>query len=134
MNRSFDPEVFREAVKDYPEMIAPTFDFKGWLDNPNNVMYVEDDNVGLCTYEYKGVYTVHWYYKTRGRAALRLAVRMLSDLFENHAKAVRGLTNVKLKAACWAARQIGMKSQGIMNYPDGDYELFCMTKQDLKDV
>lgn len=132
MERSFDPEIFREAVLPYPDMISPGFDFKGWLSEPRHVMYHEDGSIGLCTFEYPGLYTVHWYFKVRGKAAFDLARRMLDDLFSRHdAKAVRGLTQVHLKAAKFAARKIGMKSLGTVRYPDGDYELLYMTKEDF---
>lgn len=116
----------------YPEMIPQDFDFKGWLDNHNHVMYEEGGSVGLCTFEYTGLYTVHWYFKVRGREAINLGRKMLDDLFTNHgAEAVRGLTRIDIKAARWAARQLGMKSYGIVTYPEGEYELFCMTKDEF---
>lgn len=133
MIRSFNPEDFRKAAEPYPEILSPSFDFESWVGNTNNVMYVEEDgSVGLCTYEYPGLFTVHWYFKAKGREALNLAVRMLDDLFTNYgAKAVRGLTKVQLKAAKWAARKIGMKSYGVVKFPTGEYELLYMTKDEF---
>lgn len=131
--RSFDPEVFRKAVEPYPDVFkGQDFDFEAWLEDLNNVMYDDDGSVGLCSFEYPGVYTLHWFYKVRGRKALVLAKTMIDDLFTNHgAKTLRGLTEVGLPAAKWAARQIGFKSYGIDTCPKGDYEIFIMTKDDF---
>lgn len=131
MERSFDPVAFKSAIEMYPGN-TPKVDADEWLSNPLNVMYDDDGSIGLCTYEYPGLFTVHWFFKVRGRTALNLARQMLGDLFENHgAEVVRGLTKVELKAARWAARQIGMKSYGILEYPGEDYELLCMTKNEF---
>lgn len=133
MNRSFDPLVFKTAVADHPEFDLPDETLDEWLADDRNLMFDEDGSVGLLTHEYPGVYSAHWFFKVRGREALSLAKRMLGEVFDNHdGKVVRGLTEVNLRAARWAARQVGMKSYGIMSYPDGDYELFCMTKQEFE--
>lgn len=134
MHRSLDPEVFRKGVEPYLSIFkAPNFDFQGWLDG-KNVMYEEDGSIGLATYEYPGVYTVHWFYtpEKRGVKALDLARRMMDDLFTNYgAELVRGLTDANLRGARLACRKLGYTSHGILSYPDGDYELFTMTKNDF---
>jgi hypothetical protein len=114
-------------------MIPEDFDFEGWVNDHHNVMLVLDDNVGLATFEYPGVYGVHWYFgSARGRKAIELARSMLAWLF-NHtdAQAIRGLTKANLKAARWASRQVGMTSYGIVECKTGEHELFCMTKEDF---
>lgn len=133
MIRSFDPKVFEEAVKPYPNVFkTENFDFKGWLEDLNNIMYEEDGSVGLCCWEYPGVYTVHWFYKVRGKEALNLARKMIKDLFEDkNVKTLRGLTEVSLKPARWAARQLGFKSYGVETFPQGDYEILILTKKDF---
>lgn len=132
MKRSYDADLMKTLVSQFPDEFkydTETFDYQGWLDT-NSVMYVEGDSVGLCTREKKGIYSVHWFFKHRGREALNLAVRMLDDLFDNvGAKIVRGITPVDNRAARWAARQIGLKSYGI----EGDKEIFIMTKKEFKE-
>jgi hypothetical protein len=129
--RSYDPEVFRSCFTDRPDLlegISP----EDWVQNLKNMMYVEGESVGLLTYEYPGLYTGHWFFKVRGREALNLAHRMVNELFTSTpTQCLRGLTPVKNKAARWAARQIGMKSYGILPFPNGDHELFCMTKDEF---
>lgn len=133
ITRSLEPEVFREGTKDSRDCIPDTMDFEGWINNHRNVMLVEDDNIGLASFEYPGLYNVHWFFgSARGREAIKLARRMLDHLFSNYdAKAIRGLTKANLKAARWASRQVGLTSYGIVHYPDGDHELFCMTKEEF---
>lgn len=135
MMRSYDPVVFKEGVRPYPKEFkydVDEFDFEGWL--KGNVMYTEDGSIGLCSLEYPGVYTVHWFFRRGGRKSTELAVDMLDDLFDNQgARLVRGLTPVENRAACIAARKIGMKSYGILPYPDEDCELLMMTKEEFKE-
>jgi len=132
MIRSFDVETFKTAVEPYPQIFPTPFDFEGWLKHPLNVMYDADGSVGLGVYEYPGVYTAHWFFKVRGREALNLAREMLDALFTDHkAVVVRGLTKVNLKPARWAAKQLGFKSYGILEFSDGEYELMCLTKDDF---
>lgn len=136
MMRSLDPEIFKEGVRPYPKEFKydiEDFDFEGWLAG-KNVMYTEDGSVGLCSLEYPGVYTVHWFFHRGGRKAIPLAVDMLADLFDNHgARLVRGVTPVENRAALIAARKIGMKSYGILPYPDGDCELLMMTREEFRE-
>jgi hypothetical protein len=107
---------------------------KTWVENPRNILWEEDGSVGLATYEYPGFYTLHWFFKVRGKEAHDLAVRMVDDLFTNHdAEAVRGITKTtpEFRGARLAARRLGMKSYGNFNFPLGEHELLCMTKKEF---
>lgn len=129
MIRSYDPEIMRKATEG---IVDKDFDFPSWTANEKNVMWDEDGSIGLATYEYPGVYSLHWFYRIRGRAAMDLARRMVDDLFTNYdAHSVRGLTPVKNRAARLAARWLGMKSYGVIMTTDGEHELFCMTKKEF---
>lgn len=110
--------------------MAPISLLEDWWKEPRHLMLVEDDNVGLATFEYPGLYDVHWFYQSaRGRQAIALGRRMIGKLFEEHgAECLRGLIRTELKASKWACRQLGFKSHGIVSYPEGDSEVFCMTK------
>lgn len=132
IERSFDKALLLEVTKDLRHMVAEAT-LEEWWANPSHLMFVEGKNVGLATCEYPGVYTVHWYFDVRGRDAIRLAQRMVKNLFENYdAKAIRGLTRVDMKAARWAARQVGMKSMGFVTHADGvETEIFCATKEEF---
>lgn len=131
MHRSYDPSEMKRIVSQFPKEFiydTETFDYSHWLSH--SVMYVEGDSAGLCTKEKEGIYSVHWFFKHRGRQALDLAKEMLNDLFDNEgAEIVRGITPVDNKAARWAARQIGLKSYGV----EGDKEILIMTKKEFKE-
>lgn len=112
--------------------ISDIEDLKTWFACPDHVMLSEGDSVGLGTLEYPGLYNVHWFYTVRGRKALNLARDMIKYLFEHKdAQAVRGMIRTDLKPSIWAARQVGLKSHGVLETPTGSYELFCMTKNDF---
>jgi hypothetical protein len=130
VDRSFDVQKLKEASEEFN---GPHFDYEGWLANKNNVMWLDGDDVGLATFEYPGVYTVHWFFVSRGRQALHTAKAMLGKMFDEYdAKILRGLTPVNLKAARWLAKQAGLSSYGILDFKDGPHEIMCITKQDYE--
>lgn len=133
IRRSFDPEIMRKAAEPYPELIPQDYDFQSWLADIKNVMLVEDDNVGLACFEYPGVYTGHYFYKSaRGRDALRLAERMMLKMIEDHnAKAFTGVTPTRIKAARWFNRNLGFTSYGIIESERGPHEMFCITADEV---
>ena len=129
IERTYDPDVLRSIGDEFlKEEFLPI-----WLGNPHNVLLIEDEDIGIATHEYPGLYTVHWFFKRRGREALKLARRMFAYMFENHgAQALRGFTPVNNKAARWASRQVGLKSQGLISTPDGrEHEFFIITKDEF---
>lgn len=133
MERSFNHEVLDKAIAPYQDIVGD-IDTKQWLENKNNWMYVHNDSVALATYEYPGVYTIHWFYgsETRGRKMLDLSQAFQAKFFEESgAQALRGLTRVDIKGARWAARKLGWKAIEIVTIDGKDYELFCMTRKDF---
>jgi hypothetical protein len=129
VSRSHDLSLLREAG----ELVSVNQDFnwEEWLDNDSNYMLTSDDDVGLATYEYPGVYTVHWFYISRGRKAINLAREMIGWMFENtDCQTIRGLTPVDNKAARWLAKQVGLRPYGILSFSNGDCELLIMTKDE----
>lgn len=110
-------------------------DFKKWFNMPNNLMFTKGDNVGLATYEYPGVYTLHWFFQARGREAIDLGKAMVANLFENYGmETARGLIRKDLAASRWAVRKVGLKSHGFLTDANGrEIELFAITKQEFLD-
>lgn len=134
ITRSYDPELMKTAVDMANNPSNEGLDHKAWLADHRNMMYTEDGNVGLATFEYPGVYNLHWLFVTRGRGAFDMANRMLYKFFtETDCKTIRGLTPVDNRAACWLARQIGCTSYGTVECLTGPHELFLMTKEDFMD-
>ena len=117
------------------EFQSADFDYQQWVDNTNNIMLVEDKNVGLATYEYPGVYSAHWFYIVRGKDARNLAKEMIGKLFNEYGvETIRGLTPVDNRPARFLVRQLGFKSYGIVDFKDRSCELFCMTKQEFNEL
>jgi len=133
LQRSFDPKLLEEALSTVPDE-KDGVDYEAWINNHNNVMLVENDNVGLASYEYPGVYNVHWFYKSaKGRGAINLAKRMLTYMFEHGAQTIRGLTREDHRAARWLAKQVGLTSYGFVQYPDEElrHEIMFITKDEF---
>jgi hypothetical protein len=128
VDRSFDASILKEAAEEFN---GPSFNYQGWVDNENNVMWLDGDDVGIATFEYPGVYTVHWFFVSRGRKALTVAKAMIAKMFDDHeAQVLRGLTPVDLKAARWLAKKVGLTSYGVLEFPNGPHEIMMITKQD----
>ena len=125
--RSFDWRRMKEACAEFN---GPNFDYEGWIANHYNIMYTLGEDVGLLTFDFPGVYTGHWFFKSRGRQALDVATAMLEDAFElRGAKAVRGITPIHLKGALWLAKRIGFSTVGTETWPDGEEcEVMVLTK------
>lgn len=133
IERSTDVDKLQWAFDMLPPEMMKGDSAEKWLAKPANVMLVEGDNVGLATYEYPGVYTVHWFFTARGREAIKLARRMFKVMFDEYgAETLRGLTRVDLKAARWLAKQAGLTSYGFVTFKDGDeYEILFITKDEF---
>jgi hypothetical protein len=139
ITRSFDPTVMEKAFAPYERYHSPLMDFSAWVENLNNRMYVnEQGDVGLATFEYSGVYNVHWFFQSRGKEAIKVAKAMIDRLFKDtDAKIVRGLTPVDVKAARFLAKHVGFTSYGLVECPEDDgpnegvCELMLMTKEEF---
>ena len=132
LNRDFDALI--KATDQCRDLMSGT-DCLRVLEKPNNLMFTSGSNVGLAIFDYDKVYTVHWYFTARGREAIALAQDMIGNLFDNYgAEVVRGLIKTKDKASRWACRQVGLKSYGLLMFPNNDEnEIFILTKQEYNE-
>jgi hypothetical protein len=132
IERSYDPELMAKALDMAHNPANTDIDHRMWLLDRRNIMFHENGNVGLATFEYPGVYNIHWFFEDRGRAAIKMAHRMMDKFFQDYgAEAIRGLTPMDNKAARWLARQVGLTSYGTIECITGTHELFCMTRDDF---
>lgn len=106
------------------------FDPDTWLLIPENLMITDGKgNVSLFELGSDGIYTGHYFFVVRGKAALSLAREMVTFFFDNtEAKAIRGLTPLQKLGARWMSRQLGFKGHGVVNTENGPCELFILTK------
>lgn len=132
IKRVFDLDLLLRAT-DQPTVTSKPEDFKEWFSRPMNMMFADGEDVGIATYQYPGCYIVHWFFKSRGRKALTLGRAMVKNLFDNYdTEVVIGFIRENLKASRWAARQIGLKSRGLMRFADGEInEVFVTTKEEF---
>lgn len=131
MHRSYDAALMQEAYESNPIPTHP-INYQDWLDKPKNLMLIHGDDVTLFSWEYDGVYSAHWFYVSRGKGVLETAKLALDTLFNEYgAEAVRGITPVANRPACYMVRRVGFKSYGKEVFPSGtECELFIMTKED----
>lgn len=106
---------------------------EAWLDVPENRMYVKGDDVGLATFDYPGMYSVHWFFKSRGKAAILTAVEMLDRLFSDDpdVKVVRGVTPKSLRGARLLAKYLGFETISMEEFADEPNELMLLTKENF---
>lgn len=132
IHRTFDLPLLIEATECQRNR-WPVEDFITWFNLPQSVMLTEGKNVGLATYMYPGAYTVHWYFQVRGRKAINLGKDMCQKMFDDYdARILRAIIDEDLRASRWACRQIGFRSMGIMEFPDGPAEVYYLTEKDIK--
>lgn len=107
------------------------FEPEEWLSHPLNLALSDGDgNVSLFELGSDGIYTGHYFFIVRGKAAKRVATEMLAFFFDNtDAKAIRGLTPLTNLGARWMSRQIGFKGHGVVQTDNGPCELFIITKE-----
>lgn len=130
MIRSFSADDLKDAITLYPELNG-NLDCGEWVKNTNNIMLRDGDSTGIFAYEYPGLYTGHYFFRVKGREAIKLAERMLDEMFSNYgAKTIRGMTKTDNRPALWITRQLGFKSYGRVETKNGEHELFILNEED----
>lgn len=123
-------ERLQTVADKYPDEFAGV-DAKDWLSSVNNLA-IEDGlgNWGLFHKQADGIYTGHYFFSVKGKAAKALAIQMLEHFFKTTGVSVlRGLTPVDNRAARWMSRQIGFSSLAIIDTDHGPCELFIMIRE-----
>lgn len=131
IKRTKDAETIQRVMEPYLPLEG--FDPSLWSDNPNNIALIDEkDNLVLLEYNLPNVYTGHWFFNSRGKEAVSVAIEMRDEIFSAYgAKVVRGLTPLQKLGARWLAKRVGFKSHGVTHTPTGPCELFILTKEDL---
>lgn len=109
--------------------VRPTVGGEGFVDcsqliaDRRNVFLISGDD-GAC-FIWKGprVFEAHSFFVSRGRAAIDMGKAML-EWIGDCSDLVWAATPLELRAARWFNRQIGLKSLGEIETPDGPCELF----------
>ena len=120
-----DHEYLSEVLGEYE--MAP--DNKTWVNVGGNLMFRLGDDIGLATYDYPGMYTVHWFFKSRGKAAIKTAVVMLNEVFTKYgAEVVRGIIALDNKPSVFLSRYVGFQRISVEEFADGLNEVILLTK------
>jgi hypothetical protein len=130
--RSFSTEDLLETMEPYLPITG--FEPNEWLGNKNNLAYCNDKgDFGLFEYEIPGVYSGHYFFKSRGKEALKTAKEILEQVFnEEDVQVIRGFTPLKHLGARWMNKQLGFKSYGVVHTAVDICELVILTKQEWK--
>jgi len=132
ISRTFDIDVVKAATDPYKEGLYG-FNPEDWIEGTENIALVnEDKDVALFEREIPGIVTGHYFFVSRGRAAVRVAKEMLKEAFtkDYDIKVIRGLTPLQKLGARWMNKQLGFKSYGVVNTIAGPCELVILTKEE----
>lgn len=112
---------------DMADLLADDFDHSEmlWLTDGHNIL-------GATEWADK-VFEIHWLFRDRGRAAIKVGIDFLRHLFhEEGARVVVGQTPAHKRAARWFSRQVGGRSNGLITTELGEVEIFQLDRQDFE--
>jgi hypothetical protein len=107
-----------------------------WLSDPSNIV-LENGFGDLAVFEYgvqaKKVYSGHYFFKSRGKAAIKAGKFFLDELFNScyNVSILIGMVPIERKDVKWMTRQLGFTSYGIETARGNQYELFIITKKEF---
>ncbi len=122
-------EELLEGISEFEELLKG-IDVPGWFTSNGNFALREGNDFALFNVDRPGLYTGHYFFKSRGKEAKEVAKKILDEVFTNHgAQIIQGITPVEKRAARWMSRQLGFQSHGLTNTILGPCELFYLTKE-----
>lgn len=133
IERSYDALKVAIAIKDFLKS-EDKVDPIEWLANQDNIVLVNGrGDVALFEKGIKNIYSGHYRFESRGRSALVSGKEFLDNLFNScyNIEVLMGLTPLTHLGARWLSRQLGFKSQGVINHYDKHYEMFILTKKEF---
>lgn len=131
--RTYDTSLITPAIEFYLKS-STLVDPKEWIKNSDNIALL-NDNGDLALFEkgIKDIYSGHYYFKSRGRTAIKAGHAFLDELFNTcyNIDILMGLSPLTNLPARWMSRRLGFASQGAITYDDKHYELFVITKKEF---
>lgn len=131
--RVYDANLIAPAIKLFlkSEFLVDPIE---WVSNPANIV-LQNDRGDLALFEpgIKHIYTGHYYFKSRGRAALTAGQEFLDELFNTcyNIRVITGMVPQEHLSAKWMSRRLGFMSHGDMELNNQHYELFILTKEEF---
>ena len=107
-----------------------------WLSDPANIV-LENEQDDLALFEYglptQQVYSGHYFFKSRGRAAIQAGRQFLDELFNScyNIGVLMGMVPIERADVKWITRQLGFKSYGLEEARGKQYELFILTRKEF---
>lgn len=130
--REYSPELMTKALCLYRDDIVVNPEL--WLTEEDNYLLTDGNgNYGLFEGSGHDVYFGHYFFKARGREAVRVANEILSCIFGLYrAEVIKGLTPVEHRGALWMNKTLGFKAYGVTDTTEGPHEIFIMTKKEFE--
>lgn len=131
--RTWDVTKVKEAIEYLSKDVCPV----EWLANQNNIA-LENEQGDLALFEYafkdKPIYSGHYYFKSRGKQAIKAGRDFLDELFNScyTINILMGLVPLSHRAARWLTRRIGFTSYGTEEIREKEYEIFILTKKEFE--
>lgn len=131
--RTYDVKVITEVITG---LLGPdnNVDITKWIADPDNIVLVNDrGDIALFEKGIKHVHSGHYYFKSRGRQAIKAGTEFLDELFNTcyNIQVLMGLVPITHLGARWLSRQLGFKSYGIEHVGEKPYEMFIITKKEF---
>jgi hypothetical protein len=107
-----DPAELSELMqRNCPPELLCDFDPEAWLADPSNFALREGDDLGLAEAgpEWPGPLTIHTFYTSRGKEAMKVARDMIALCFAYGATEVRGEIQVTRRHVIAFARLLGFR-------------------------
>lgn len=130
--RSLDGPAMIEALGDVVDTSYQSAD--EWISNLDNIaLRNPQGDFALFEYRQPGVYTGHYFFKSRGKEAVHAAEDFLHDAFDNRGiHVIIGLTPHDKKGAMWLSRHLGFHIQGDEEIDGKMHRVFVLTKEDYE--
>lgn len=133
--RTNDIDFIAKSIEPYRHEIYG-FDISEWIDKPSNIALTNDDgDLALFYGHAKGMVMGHYFFKSRGKTAIKNAKEMMKELFEGYdVSLLCGLTPLRIKQARWMNRQLGLKVYDTIRTAIDTCEYVAITKQEWENM
>lgn len=112
-----------------------SFDPRIWTEDDSNVALInENKDVALFQRSAPRVVFGHYFFHSRGRAALNAATDMLKEIFTGpyNVEVIQGLTPLEKLGARWLNRKLGFTSHGVTDTVAGPCEIVILTRNEWR--
>lgn len=117
------------------EEIQHRFDPETWLADKGNIALRNSlgDIALLEPHGSPGTYKGHYFYQSRGKAAVAASEAFLGHVFEYYpVSRLMGFTQLSKRGALWLTRHLGFTPLSIENINGEDYQVWTMHREEFK--